>query len=44
MGKHSQAEGNAGAAHPIWAYVSFGVVVGGIAIALILDMLLAAQP
>lgn len=32
------------AAGNIWAYVSLGAVIGGIAMALILDMLLAAQP
>jgi len=32
------------AAKQIWAYVSFGAVIAGIAVALALDMLLMAQP
>ena len=32
------------AAKQIWAYVSLGVVIAGIALALALDMLLMAQP
>jgi len=31
-------------AKQIWAYVSLGAVIGGIAMALVLDMLLAAHP
>lgn len=44
MGKHSQAERNSSPAHQLWAYVSLGAVIGGIAMALILDLLLAGRP